>query len=77
MSLRTASEKLARAIGEELGMGDDVAQADLLNGFFETFAHSMREPFARDTQVASVTYRLSESSKKLLRRFAEFCEEDG
>jgi len=76
MSIRTASEKMARAIGEELGLSDDVAQSDLLNGFFEMFAHGMREPFVQDTQIASVTYHLSSASKRLISRFAEFCKEE-
>lgn len=75
MGIRSAVEQYAKAVGEEIANSDDVIQSDLLNGFFEMFAHSTTQRVYQDTQIAAVTHRLSPRSKKVLSRFAEFCED--
>jgi hypothetical protein len=73
--ITTAVQQYAKAIGEEIGNSDDITQADLLNGFFEMFDHSIPDRTINETQIAGVTRRLSPRSKKVLIRFAEFCKE--
>ena len=75
MEIRSAVEQYARAVGEEIANSDDVIQSDLLNGFFEMFIHSVPSSIYRDSQIAGITHRLSPRSKKVLIRFAEFCED--
>lgn len=70
--IRSASEQMASAIGEELGAADDHIQADLLNGFFGSFYHSMLHASDRDTQIASVVAKLDQPTRRMMERFADF-----
>jgi hypothetical protein len=68
---------MARVIGEEIGAGDDQAQADLLNGYCEMLSHTMPgQPAKVDLQMAFFTAKLSARSKRVICQMATFCEEE-
>ena len=75
MSILTASEQMARPIGEELGASNDVAQAALLNGFCEMLNRTCG-PVGRDTQIAFFTSKLSPTTRRVLVTIAAFCEDE-
>ena len=74
MSILSASEQMARPIGEEIGASNDVAQAALLNGFCEMLNRTC-EASRRDMQIAFFTSKLSPITRSVLVTIAAFCEE--
>lgn len=76
MNIRSATQQLAGPIGRDIGGADDITQAELLNGFFEFFFHSMQQGNDRLMQTAYVTQKLSPRAKQTILEFAEFCNEE-
>jgi hypothetical protein len=76
MNIRSAVAQIANPIGEDIAGHDHLTQASLLNGFFEMFQHLMPDANQREMQIAYVTREMSPKAKKMLIRFAEFCQED-
>ena len=44
-------QKMAKSIGYDIGLTDNIAQADLLNGFSEGILNSIKEKSGFETQV--------------------------
>ena len=71
----TANERYARDIGFDYGNSNSDVQAELLSGFaagmYSTVGGSL------DMQIAYIVDRMDEKSKKLIRKIAEFTEDEG
>lgn len=71
---KTAIEKLAKEIGHDIGLADDVVQSDLLNGLCHSLIYSIQQESALDNQLCSISERLDPSSDKIIMQLAEFIE---
>jgi len=69
--IKTSIEKLAEEIGFDIGMSDDVTQANLLNGFCKGLSNSMIEA-KRSTQICYIVDKLEKKSDNILQEMAEF-----
>jgi len=72
-------EKIAGDIGFDIGMSNDVVQADLLNGISRALTNSMNSS-ALDMQLCYVSDKLTPNSIKVIKSLYEFIkskEENG
>jgi hypothetical protein len=69
--IKSSIEKLSETIGFEVGMSDDVTQANLLNGFCKALANSMDEN-KRSNQLCYIADKLDSKSHKVLKELVEF-----
>ncbi len=69
--IKTTVEKLANPIGFEIGVSDDVTQAELLNGFCKGLSNSMDDS-ERGTQLCYIVDKLDSKSDKIILELAEF-----
>lgn len=70
--IRTAINDLAESIGFDIGMGDDRAQSDLLNGFARALSGSMNDN-DRDRQICYFVDKLTPQAREVMREIAEYC----
>lgn len=71
--IKTSIEKLAKDIGYDIGMSNDVTQADLLNGFCEALSNSMTE-HNLNNQICYLTNKLTPKSHKIIKEIYGFIE---
>jgi len=71
--IRSSVEKLAKEIGFDIAMSDNVVQSDLLNGFCEGLANSMQER-ELEMQVCYIVDKLDVKTCNVLKRFYGFIE---
>jgi hypothetical protein len=69
--IKSSIEKLSETIGFEVGMSDDLTQANLLNGFCKALANSMDEN-KRGNQLCYIADKLDSKSHKVLKELVEF-----
>lgn len=69
--IKSSIENLSKEIGYDIGMSDDVTQANLLNGFCEALANSMDDNKLQ-MQVCYLVDKLSDKSIKVLEEIHEF-----
>ena len=71
MATKTSVEKMANSIGFDIGMSDDLVQADLLNGFSTALVNSIG---LRDIgkQLTYVVDRLEPKAEEVILELAEF-----
>lgn len=70
--IKTSVEKLAKDIGFDIGMSDDVTQQNLINGFSEAICKFSERDF--NGQLCYISQGLSEKSKKVIQLLAEYCK---
>ena len=71
--IKSSIEKLAKEIGYDIGVSDDVVQSDLINGFCEAISNSM-DNHTRDTQICCIIDKLSKKSTNVIKAMYEFIE---
>lgn len=69
---KTAVDKLAKAIGFDIGNSDDIAQSDLLNGLCDGL--KLMGSRDRNMQICYLSDKLTPSTKAVLLEIAEYCE---
>ena len=65
-------QKMAKSIGYDIGLTDNIAQADLLNGFSEGILNSIKEKSGFETQVVGIVEELNPKAIKLIKEINEF-----
>lgn len=73
MSAYTAIERLAEAVGRDIGRSNSKTQADLLNGLF-TGMSAVPGAYADEMQAAYVVDDLTTRAKLWIILLARFCE---
>jgi hypothetical protein len=69
--IKTSIEKLSETIGFEIGMSDDVSQANLINGLCKALFNSMNDR-QREVQLCYICDKLDHKSNKILIELVEF-----
>jgi len=69
--IKTSVEKLSKDIGFDIGMSDDVTQANLLNGFCGALKSSMDDHHL-GTQLCYIVEGLNKSAKHIICELAEY-----
>ena len=69
--IKTSIEKLSEEIGFDIGISDDVTQANLLNGFCRGMKNSMNNQ-KLDMQLAYVVDKLKPETHKVLKALVDF-----
>ena len=69
--IKTSIEKLAKDIGYDIGLSNNEAQCDLLNGLFESLSNSMNESHLQ-TQICYIGDGLSDKSINVIEEIHEF-----
>ena len=72
--IRSSVEKLAGEIGFDIGMGDNVTQANLLNGFGSAL-HKLGDDL--DNQLVYIVQELDGKTIEVLTNMVEFCKLKG
>lgn len=75
MSVKTAVEQMADAVGFDVGMSDNEVQAQLFNGFARAFKRSMPDDLDRDRQCCYIAEKLTPEAKTILGNLAEYVSE--
>ena len=70
--IKTSIEKMANAIGFDIGNSDDIVQSDLLNGFCEGIYNSMPDGHKREMQICYITDKLTKKSSVIIEALHEF-----
>jgi hypothetical protein len=71
--IKSSIEKLSESIGFDIGMSDDVTQANLLNGFSNALANSTT-PHQLELQLCYVVEKLDSKAEMVLKKMVEFIE---
>lgn len=71
--IKSTVEKLSDPIGFEIGMSDDVTQANLINGLSRGLANSMNDN-ALQSQLCSIVDKLDSKSHKVLKELVAFID---
>ena len=71
--IKSSIEKIAEDIGFDIGMSDDVTQANLINGLAKGLRNSMGDA-ALDTQLCYIADKLSSKSIEVIKALAGFIE---
>ena len=71
--IKSSIEKLSESIGFDIGMSDDVTQANLLNGFCRALANS-ETPHQLELQMCYVVEKLDSKAEQVIKTLAEFIE---
>ena len=71
--IKSSIEKISESIGFDIGMSDDVTQANLINGFCRALSNSIIY-HALDLQICYIVDKLDTKSCDVLRKMAEFIE---
>jgi len=71
--IKSSVEKLSETIGFEIGMSDDVTQANLINGFCNGLANSM-DSNKLEMQLCYIANKLDLKSHKVLKELVAFIE---
>jgi hypothetical protein len=71
--IKSSIEKISESIGFDIGMSDDVTQANLINGFCRALSNSIID-HALDLQICYIVDKLDTKSCDVLRKMAEFIE---
>ena len=69
--IKTSIEKLAEEIGFDIGMSDDISQANLINGLCRGISNSM-DKSSIDTQLVYIVDKLDAKSRHILKEMSEF-----
>jgi hypothetical protein len=69
--IKSTAQQMAEPIGFEIGMNDDQAQADLLNGLCKGLSNSM-DSTKLGTQLCYITDKLNNNSMRVLSELYEF-----
>jgi len=69
--IKSSVEKLAKDIGYDIGISDDITQSNLLNGFCEGLSNSMRAPELQ-SQICALVRHLNKKSENVLKEIVEF-----
>ena len=69
--IKSSIEKLASEIGYDIGMSEDVTQANLLNGFCKALSNSM-DSINREKQLCYIADKLDDKSENILTEIVEF-----
>ena len=69
--IKTSIEKLAEEIGFDIGMSDDVSQANLINGLCRGISNSM-DKSSIETQLVYIVDKLDAKSRHILKEISEF-----
>jgi hypothetical protein len=69
--IKTSVEKLAKEIGYDIGISDDITQATLLNGFCEGLSTSIQPP-TLGAQICALVRHLNPKSEHILMEIVEF-----
>jgi hypothetical protein len=69
--IKSSIEKLSESIGYDIGMSDDLTQANLLNGLFNAFKNSMNEQQFQ-MQICYLVDKLNSKSVSCILEMAEF-----
>ena len=70
--IQSTIHKMARSIGYDIAMTDDIAQSDLLNGFSEGILNSIVDNDSLQSQMAYIVDRLNPKAIKLIKELNEF-----
>lgn len=70
--IQSTIHKMARSIGYDIAMTDDIAQSDLLNGFSEGILNSIVDDNSLQSQVAYIVDKLNPKAIKLIKELNEF-----
>lgn len=62
----TSIERLANAIGQDIGASNSKTQADLFNGFANMYENSMHSKTDRELQAAYIAADLTPAAKRVL-----------
>ena len=68
--IKTSIEKMAKDIGFDIGMSDDVVQADLLNGLCEALSKLNERDLGM--QLSYISHNLTPKSKEILIKLKGF-----
>lgn len=71
--IKSSIEKLSESIGFDIGMSDDVTQANLLNGFCKALANSTT-PHQLELQLCYIVEKLDDKAEMVLKKMMEFIE---
>ena len=69
--IKSSIEKMANAIGFDIGTSDDQTQAELLNGFCRGLKNSMQDNNL-NTQICYIVDKLDKKSCEVIKAFHEF-----
>ena len=74
MSVKTASERMAGPIGEDLAQSDDQTQAEFFNAFARSLKTCCRGGYGGgwDNQLCNIEKHLNANARQMLKDFAEF-----
>jgi len=71
--IKTSIEKLAKGIGFDIGMSDDVVQSDLLNGFCKGLANNLGTSSQKiETQICYIADKLEPKTHEVIKHLYEF-----
>ena len=71
--IKSSIEKLAKEIGFDIGLSDDITQADLINGLSGGLINSMTRADL-ETQLCYIADKLDANSYQVLKGLVEFIE---
>ncbi len=69
--LKSSIEKMANAIGFDIGISNDETQSELLNGFFRGLKNSMGD-HDLNTQLCCIVDKLDHKSCEVIKALNEF-----
>lgn len=69
-------KKLAESIGYEIGLSDNVAQADLINGFSLGLIKGCNDTGYLDMQILGISDSLDRNGKDVILKLAEYVKFD-
>lgn len=72
--VKSSIEKLSESIGYDIGMSDDVTQANLLNGFCKALSNSMQNDHHLDLQLCYIADKLNGKTGDVIRRLVGYIE---
>lgn len=72
--IKSSIEKLARDIGYDIGISDDVTQSELLNGFCTSLSNSIGQESDIEMQICYIVEKLNPKARDIMKRFAGFIE---
>jgi len=71
--INTSIEKMASDIGFDIGMSDDITQANLLNGFCKGIG-KIQSNRDREMQICYIEERLTNESRNIITEIYKFVE---
>jgi len=74
MTVKSSFEKFAETIGFEIGVSDDVTQANLINGFCKGLANSIEDGHKLELQLCFIADKLDAKTAKVLKALVAFID---